>query len=72
MRIEKSKTLAIVNILHHQVMQKGDFADTCFPTDVHMPGYIGLYGSWRAVSYGRCQFSSHALVSFSYVAGKAV
>jgi hypothetical protein len=68
-RVKKGKSFAIVNILHHQVMQKGGFADTCFPTDVHMPGDIGLYGSWSAVVVVGAN-SSLALVSFSYVAGK--
>jgi hypothetical protein len=69
MRIEEGKTFAVMNILHHQVVQKGGFADTCFPTDVHMSGYIGLDWSWSAVVVVGAN-SSHALVSFSYVAGK--
>jgi hypothetical protein len=68
-RIEKGKTFAIMNILHHQVMQESGFANTCFPTDVHMSGYIGLYGSWSAVVVVGAN-SSYALVSFSSLAGK--
>ena len=67
MRVEEGKAFAVVNILYHQVVKEGGLADSCFPTDVHMPGDVGLYRS--AVDEVRAN-SSHALGSFSYVAGK--
>ena len=66
-RVKESKTFAIMNILYHQIMEEGSLANAGFPTDVHMPRHVGLYRS-PVDEVGAN--SSHALGSFSYVAGK--
>lgn len=62
-RVEVGKTLAIMNILHHQIVKEGGLANACFPADVHMPRNVRLYRS--AVDEVRAN-SSHALGSVSY------
>ena len=62
-RVKECKTLAIMNILHHQVVKEGGLANACFPADVHMPRNVGLY---RSAVEKVGAYSSHALGSVSY------
>ena len=67
MGVEEGKAFPIVNILYHQVVKESGLAHACLPTDIHMSGDVGLYGS--PVNEVRAN-SSHTLVSFFLCGGE--